>query len=144
MSRQHWHKKVRLLDLSGRSSYITEPKAQKLIDAGDAELLYEVPLTIRIIDKVEYLEELRYQRGRRVEVSKCPSLSAYDKFPDQDWEGEFELPDRATTGRKSLRCRPPRHPICEDEREYQRYKTRVLRNKSEEEAERVRVRSAHT
>ncbi len=111
-----------------------------MLNAGEAELVYELPLTIRIIEKTEYHEELRYQRGRRVEVSKRPSLDDDGKYPDQDWEGTFELPDRATTGRKSLRCRPPRHRIDERERDFQRYKTGWLRRRGEEEKKRAEDR----
>lgn len=110
MSRQHRQKKVRLLDLSGRSSYITEPKAQKLIDAGDAELLYEVPLTIRIIDKVEYLEELRQQKGWVTRMTR-PTGSTLAS---------------AMVGGKDTRAKRPRHHIPQVEQEFQRYKTRLL------------------
>jgi len=112
-----------------------------MLNAGEAELVYELPLTIRIIDKTEYLVELQYQRGRRVEVSKCPNLDDEDKYPRQDWEGEFELPEQPTTGRKSVRCKPPRHRIDERERDFQRYKTGWLRRRSEEELERAKRRS---
>ena len=120
MPRQ-WKKKVRLFDLSGRSSYITEPKAQKLIDAGDAEVLYEVPLTLRMIDKVEYLEELRQQKGWATRMTK-PTAST-------------PLPLGVITGNHSTRAKSPRHLVPKAEREFQRYKTRFLRNKPGEEAE---------
>ena len=128
MSRQHWKKKVRLLDLSGRSSYITETKAQKLIDAGDAEVLYEVPLTIRTIDKVGYKEDLRRETGRVVKVSKGAALYQYDIDPSAQ-----ERLKQPATARRDTRCKAPRHHIPQVEREFQRYKTRLLRNKSEEE-----------
>jgi hypothetical protein len=119
MPRQ-WGKKVRIFDLSGRSSYITEPKAQKLIDAGDAEVLYEVPLTLRIIDKVEYLEELRQQKGWATRMTR-PTAST--------------PPGEVILGNKDTRAKQPRHHIPQVERDFQRYKTRLLRNKPEEEAE---------
>ena len=111
-----------------------------MLNAGEAELVYELPLTIRLIDKTEYLEELRYQRGRRVEVTKCPNLDDDDKYPRQDWEGEFEFLDRPTTGRKSTRSRPPRHRIDQVERDFQRYKTGWLRRRGEEEKKRAEDR----
>ncbi len=133
--------RARVITPSNRERFISYHLARSMLEAGDAELVHKIPLTVRIIDKTEYREELRYQRGRQVGVSKCPSPGECNKYPDQDWEGKFELPDLATTGRKSVRCRPPRHPICEDEREFQRYKTGFLRRQSEEEADRVRLRS---
>jgi len=129
MSRQHWQKKVRLLDLSGRSSYITELKAQEMIDAGDAEVLYETPLTIRIIDKVGYQDELHRETGRSVKVSSCPSRKDFDANKARKW----------VTGFSSTRCKTPRHRIPEVEREFQRYKTGFLRRQSEEEADRVKL-----
>jgi len=121
MSRQHWQKKVRLLDLSGRSSYITEFKAQEMIDVGDAEVLYETPLTIRIIDKVGYQDELHHETGRLVKVSNRPSSRDFDADRARAW----------VTGFSSTRCKTPRHRVPEVEREFQRYKTRLLRNRSE-------------
>jgi len=110
-----------------------------MLEAGDAELIHKIPLTIRIIDETEYREELQYQRGRRVEVTKGPSPD--DRYPDQDWEGEFEPIERPTTGRRSVRCKPPRHRIDQVERDFQRYKTGWLRRRGEKELERAKKRS---
>ena len=133
---------IKVVTNNGQSFFTTPKETKRLIRAGLAVIFKKRPLILKLVDDgycPEYQEELRYQRGRQVDVTKCPSPD--DRYPDQDWEGEFELPDRATTGRKSLRCKPPRHPICEDEREFQRYKTGFLRRQSEEEADRVRLRS---
>ena len=133
---------IRLITATDKTLFITPRYKKFLLRAGLATITNKRPLTLKLKDDgycPEYHEELRYQRGRQVDVTKCPSPD--DRYPDRDWEGKFELPDLATTGRKSVRCRPPRHPICEDEREFQRYKTGFLRRQSEGEADRVRLRS---
>ena len=135
-------KSVRVITERGKAFFVTPKEKKFLIREGLATITSTRPLTLTLKDDgycPEYHEELRYQRGRRVEVSKCPSLD--DRYPDQDWEGKFELPDLATTGRKSVRCRPTRHPVCQVEQDFRRYKTAFLRKQSEEEADRVRLRS---
>ena len=74
-----------------------------MLEAGDAELIHKIPLTIRIIDETEYREELQYQRGRRVEVTKGPSPD--DRYPDQDWEGagQFHEEEGASADRRFSR-----------------------------------------
>lgn len=120
---KQWGKKVRLFDLSGRSSYVTKSKSQAMLATGDAELLYETPLTIRLVDKVGYKDELLQQTGRVVKVSKCPTLDQRDIKP--------------ATARKNTRCKLPRHTARQVERDFQRYKTGWLRRRGEEEAERA-------
>ncbi len=135
-------KSVRVITGSGKAFFVTPKEKKFLIREGLATITSTRPLILKLKDDKycpEYYEELRHQRGRQVEVTKCPSPD--DRYPDQDWEGEFELPDRPATARKSIRCKPPRNPICEDERVFQRYKTAFLRKRSEEEADRVRMRS---
>lgn len=135
-------KSVRVITGSGKCFFVTPKEKKFLIRGGLATITSTRPLTLKLKDDgycPEYHEELRQQRGRRIEVTKCSNLD--DRYPDQDWEGKLELPDRPATGRKSTRCKPPRQPVDECERDFQRYKTGFLRKQSEGEADRVRLRS---
>lgn len=134
---------VKVVTNNGQSFFTTPKETKRLIRAGLATIASKRPLILRLKDDgycPEYYEELRQQRGRRIEVTKCSGLD--DRYPDQDWEGKFELPERPAVAGKSVRCKTPRHRIPQAEREFQQYKTRFLRNNSEEEAERVKVRRA--
>ena len=127
----------------GGESFFATPKEKKvLIRAGLATIASKRPLILKLKNDgycPEYHEAHRYERGRQVDVTRGPNPD--DLYPDQDWEGKFELLERPSTGRKSTRCKPPRQPVDERERDFQRYKTAFLRKQSEEEAERVRLRN---
>ena len=135
-------KSVRVIKGSGKFFFVTPKEKRTLLRARLATIVNKNPITLKLKDDgycPEYQEELRHQRGRQVEVTTGPSPD--DRYPDQDWEGKFELPERPATGCKSTRCKPPRQPVGERERDFQRYKTGFLRKQSEEEVERVRLRS---
>ena len=106
------------------------------MDNGEAELLYELPLTIRIIDPTEYKEELRQQTGRVTRVGKKSPHGVQDCIGVCD-----RSKGQITTGRRNTRSKPPRHPIRQVEREFQRYKTGFLIRRGEEEQARAKRRA---
>ena len=129
---------IKVVTNNGQSFFTTPKETKRLLRSGLAEIFSKKPLVLKLKNGgycPEYYEELRHQRGRQVDVTKCPSPD--DRDPDQDWEGKFEFPGQPATGRKSIRCKPPRQRIPQVEREYQRYKTGWLRRRGEEQAERV-------
>ena len=133
---------IKVVPNNGQSFFTTPKETKRLLRSGLAEIFSKKPLVLKLKNGgycPEYYEELRHQRGRQVDVTKCPSPD--DRYPDQDWEGEFEPIERPTTGRRSVRCKPPRHRIDQVERDFQRYKTGWLRRRGEKELERAKKRS---
>ena len=138
--RKFTRKKVRLITPGGDVEIVSPDRAELLIRADIAEVLYMTPITIRIIDNRVYQEELRHLSGRITHVSR------HKQHQDGglgDPVSMAQRKDQATVGNHSTRAKPPRHTTSRIDREIQRYKTRwlIIWGKKEQARAKMRARA---